>query len=139
MPFTVHLCILLPETGWSGYVAIGSARAVGQEGGSTPERRGARRLAMRKNLYVGNLPYDTTADDLREAFSQFGTVSKSQVISDRETGRSRGFGFVEMEDGADNAIESMNGKDFQGRRLTVNEAKSRSDAGGGAGRQRSNY
>ncbi|HEV8004290.1 MAG TPA: RNA-binding protein [Planctomycetaceae bacterium] len=94
---------------------------------------------MRKNLYVGNLPYDTTADDLREAFSQFGTVSKSQVISDRETGRSRGFGFVEMEDGADNAIESMNGKDFQGRRLTVNEAKSRSDAGGGRGREHSNY
>jgi RNA recognition motif-containing protein len=93
------------------------------------ERRGAQGLAMRKNLYVGNLPYDTTADDLREAFSQFGTVSRSQVISDRETGRSRGFGFVEMEDGADTAIESMNGKDFQGRRLTVNEAKSRSDAG----------
>jgi RNA recognition motif-containing protein len=94
---------------------------------------------MRKNLYVGNLPYDTTADDLREAFSQFGTVSRSQVISDRETGRSRGFGFVEMEDGADTAIESMNGKDFQGRRLTVNEAKSRSDAGGGGSRSRSTY
>jgi RNA recognition motif-containing protein len=93
---------------------------------------------MRKNLYVGNLPYDTTADDLREAFSQFGTVSRSQVISDRETGRSRGFGFVEMEDGSDSAIEAMNGKDFQGRRLTVNEAKSRSESGGG-GRGRSNY
>jgi RNA recognition motif-containing protein len=103
------------------------------------ERRGAQGLAMRKNLYVGNLPYDTTADDLREAFSQFGTVSRSQVISDRETGRSRGFGFVEMEDGADTAIESMNGKDFQGRRLTVNEAKSRSDAGGGGSRSRSTY
>ena len=100
---------------------------------------GAQGLAMRKNLYVGNLPYDTTADDLREAFSQFGTVSRSQVISDRETGRSRGFGFVEMEDGADTAIESMNGKDFQGRRLTVNEAKSRSDAGGGGSRSRSTY
>jgi RNA recognition motif-containing protein len=93
---------------------------------------------MRKNLYVGNLPYDTTADDLREAFSQFGTVSRSQVISDRETGRSRGFGFVEMEDGADSAIEAMNGKDFQGRRLTVNEAKSRSESGSG-GRGHSNY
>ncbi|HET6327657.1 MAG TPA: RNA-binding protein [Planctomycetaceae bacterium] len=94
---------------------------------------------MRKNLYVGNLPYDTTADDLREAFSQFGTVSKTQVISDRETGRSRGFGFVEVEDGADVAIESMNGKDFQGRRLTVNEAKSRTESGGGGGRGRSDY
>jgi RNA recognition motif-containing protein len=89
---------------------------------------------MRKNLYVGNLPYDTTADDLRDAFSEFGAVSRAQVISDRETGRSRGFGFVEMEDGADTAIESMNGKDFQGRRLTVNEAKSRSEGGGGGGR-----
>jgi RNA recognition motif-containing protein len=97
---------------------------------------------MRKNLYVGNLPYDTTADDLREAFSQFGTVSRSQVISDRETGRSRGFGFVEMEEGADSAIEALNGKEFQGRRLTVNEAKSRTESGAGGragGGGRSNY
>jgi hypothetical protein len=130
--------ITLRKTGWSGWVAIGNAAKVAAGRlVDLGERRGARRLAMRKNLYVGNLPYDTTADDLRETFSQFGTVSRSQVISDRETGRSRGFGFVEMEDGADTAIESLNGKEFQGRRLTVNDAKSRSDGGGGGGRGRS--
>jgi RNA recognition motif-containing protein len=96
---------------------------------------------MRKNLYVGNLPYNATADDLREAFAPFGTVSRAQVVSDRETGRSRGFGFVEMEDGGDAAIEGMNGKDFQGRRLTVNEAKPRSDrpAGRTGGGRSSDY
>jgi|GEM_PF-1505180 RNA recognition motif-containing protein len=141
MPLRVHLCILLSEyrlvrfhRDWDGAIGCGRQKVLFL-GSAT----GAQGLAMRKNLYVGNLPYDTTADDLREAFSQFGTVSRSQVISDRETGRSRGFGFVEMEDGADTAIESMNGKDFQGRRLTVNEAKSRSDAGGGGSRSRSTY
>lgn len=94
---------------------------------------------MRKNLYVGNLPYSATADDLREAFSAYGTVSRSQVISDRDTGRSKGFGFVEMEDGADAAIEALNGKEFQGRRMTVNEARPREErprggGGGGGGR-----
>jgi len=91
---------------------------------------------MRKNLYVGNLPYTTTADDLRAAFAQFGPVSRAQVITDRETGRSRGFGFVEMDEGADAAIDGMNGKEFQGRRLTVNEAKSKTDrpAGTAGGR-----
>ncbi|MBX3450809.1 MAG: RNA-binding protein [Planctomycetaceae bacterium] len=84
---------------------------------------------MANNLYVGNLPYTTTADDLREAFSQFGTVTRAQVVSDRETGRSRGFGFVEMSDGADQAIEAMNGASFQGRTLTVNEARPRDDRG----------
>ena len=62
---------------------------------------------MAKNLYVGNLPYQTTADDLREAFSKFGTVTRAQVVADRETGRSRGFGFVEMSDGAEQAITGM--------------------------------
>lgn len=85
------------------------------------------------NLYVGNLPYDTTDDDLRDAFSQFGTVAGAQVIMDRETGRSRGFGFVEMSDGGEEAIEQMNGADFGGRRLTVNEAQPRKPAGGGGG------
>jgi len=80
---------------------------------------------MSKNLYVGNLAYATTADDLSTAFAEFGVVVNSQVISDRETGRSRGFGFVEMEDGADRAIEEMNGKEFQGRALIVNEARPR--------------
>ncbi len=89
-----------------------------------------------KNLYVGNLPFSTTADDLREAFGQYGEVSRAQVISDRETGRSRGFGFVEMNEGAEQAIEALNGAMFQGRTLTVNEAKPREErprTGGGYG------
>ena len=88
---------------------------------------------MATNLYVGNLPFNTTADDLREAFSKFGTVARAQVVSDRETGRSRGFGFVEMSDGGDQAIEGMNGADFGGRTLTVNEARPREERGGGGG------
>ena len=97
---------------------------------------------MSKNLYVGNLPFNTTADDLREAFSPYGTVARAQVISDRETGRSRGFGFVEMEDGAEAAIEALNGQEFQGRTLTVNEARPREDrprGGGGGGGGRGRY
>ena len=82
---------------------------------------------MSKNLYVGNLPFSTTADDLREAFGQFGSVTRAQVIEDRETGRSRGFGFVEMADGGDEAIAKLAGAEFQGRTLTVNEAKPRED------------
>lgn len=88
---------------------------------------------MAKNLYVGNLPYQTTADDLREAFSAFGTVTRAQVVSDRETGRSRGFGFVEMSDGAEQAVEGLNGAPFQGRTLTVNEARPREERSGGGG------
>ncbi len=88
---------------------------------------------MSKNLYVGNLSFSTTSDDLRTAFSQFGTVQSASVVMDRETGRSRGFGFVEMADGGDDAINAMNGADFQGRKLTVNEARPREDRGGGGG------
>jgi len=98
-------------------------------------------MTMTKNLYVGNLAYGTTTDDLRDAFEQYGTVASTQVISDRETGRSRGFGFVEMDDGAEAAVDGLNGKEFQGRTLTVNEARSREDRsqgrgdyGGGGGR-----
>ncbi len=78
-------------------------------------------------IYVGNLPYTTQDEDLNEAFSAFGEVESTIVIRDRETGRSRGFGFVEMSDdsSATAAIESLNGKNFQGRNLTVNEAKPR--------------
>src|SRR5947209_15507966 len=89
---------------------------------------------MSKNLYVGNLSFSTTADDLREAFSQYGNVTRAQVVSDRETGRSRGFGFVEMTEGAEEAINNLNGAQFQGRALTVNEAKPREErprTGGG--------
>ncbi len=88
---------------------------------------------MSKNLYVGNLPFTTTDEDLRQAFSQYGTVVKAQVIMDRETGRSRGFGFVEMADGAEEAVNAMNGAQFGGRTLTVNEAKPREPRPGGGG------
>jgi len=91
---------------------------------------------MSKNLYVGNLSFSTTAADLETAFGQYGTVTRAQVMTDRETGRSRGFGFVEMADGADDAIAKMNGVEFQGRTLTVNEARPREErprSGGGGG------
>src|SRR5206468_3654000 len=88
---------------------------------------------MAKSLYVGNLAFTTTQEDLREAFAQFGNVARVQVVSDRETGRSRGFGFVEMDDGAEEAIEKMNGASFQGRTLTVNEARPREARQGGGG------
>ena len=88
---------------------------------------------MSKNLYVGNLSFKCTADDLRELFGQHGGVTSAQVVSDRETGRSRGFGFVEMSDGGEAAIEALNGQEFHGRSLTVNEARPR-ESGGGGGR-----
>ena len=88
---------------------------------------------MSKNLYVGNLSFSCTADDLRELFSQHGNVASAQVVSDRETGRSRGFGFIEMGDGGEAAITGLNGTDFQGRSLTVNEARPRESGGGGGG------
>ena len=84
-----------------------------------------------KKLYVGNLAWAVSDDDLQSLFSEHGSVASAVVITDRETGRSRGFGFVEMEDGADNAIEALNGHDFKGRPLRVNEAQSK---GGGGGR-----
>ena len=88
-----------------------------------------------KNLYVGNLPFTTTEQDLSQLFGQYGTVTKAQVIMDRETGRSRGFGFVEMSSGADEAVNALNNAEYQGRRLTVNEAKPREERprGGGGG------
>jgi RNA recognition motif-containing protein len=90
---------------------------------------------MAKNIYVGNLVWDCTADDLLALFQQHGSVTRAQVITDRETGRSRGFGFVEMNDDAeaDQAIEALNGADFKSRPLTVNEAKPREERGGGGG------
>jgi RNA recognition motif-containing protein len=93
---------------------------------------------MAKNIYVGNLTWGTTADDLLALFQQHGEVARAQVITDRETGRSRGFGFVEManDDEAQAAIEALNGSNLQGRPLTVNEAKpqERRGPGGGGGR-----
>ena len=90
---------------------------------------------MATNIYVGNLPWTTTNDELADMFSQYGQVTKAQVITDRETGRSRGFGFVEMtsEEEAQRAIDAMNNQDFNGRPLTVNIAKPREAGGGGGG------
>ena len=90
---------------------------------------------MATKLYVGNLSFRTTQEDLRELFAQAGTVESASVIEDRETGRSRGFGFVEMatQEEAQAAIEQFNGKEFNGRNLTVNEARPRTERGGGGG------
>ncbi len=94
-------------------------------------------MTMTKKLYVGNLSFRVTSDDLHDLFAQYGSVTSASVISDRETGRSRGFGFVEMADGGESAIEALNGQDLQGRALTVNEAKPReprrTGSGGGGG------
>ncbi|MCL4853531.1 MAG: RNA-binding protein [Bryobacteraceae bacterium] len=96
----------------------------------------SRRPAVAKKLYVGNLSYDTTDNDLRRIFEEFGSVDSAQVIMDRDSGRSKGFGFVEMGNNqeAEAAIKALNGKDVGGRPLTVNEAKPREDRGGGRGR-----
>jgi RNA recognition motif-containing protein len=88
---------------------------------------------MAKKIYVGNLTFDVTDAELRELFSPHGEVQSAQVVTDRDTGRSRGFGFVEMSDGADAAMSALNGKDFKGRNLTVNEAKQREGGGGRGG------
>ncbi len=96
---------------------------------------------MSIKLYVGNLSFQTSSDDLQQLFAQVGTVESATVVEDRDTGRSRGFGFVEMasKEEGDKAIEQFNGTDFNGRNLTVNEARPREDrgsrgGGGGGGR-----
>lgn len=87
---------------------------------------------MAKKLYVGNLPYGVSSSDLEQVFEEYGTVESAQVIADRDTGRSKGFGFVEMRNDqeAQAAIQALNGQDFNGRPLTVNEAKPREDRSG---------
>jgi cold-inducible RNA-binding protein len=102
-----------------------------------------------KNLYVGNLPHSTTEAELRTAFEAHGAVEKVSLVTDRETGRSRGFAFVEMTNAseADKAIAALNGKELGGRALTINEAKPKTDrpksgprfGGGGGGRGRDDY
>ena len=93
---------------------------------------------MPTNIYVGNLPWQATAEDLTQLFEQYGQVAKAQIITDRETGRSRGFGFVEMATDAEAqaAIEGLNETDYSGRPLTVNIAKPRESGGGGGGGRR---
>ncbi len=102
-----------------------------------------------KNLYVGNLPHSTTEAELRDLFGAHGAVEKITLVTDRDTGRSRGFGFVEMTNAseADKAISALNGSDLGGRPLTINEAKPKADRpkgggrgfGGGGGRGRDDY
>lgn len=100
---------------------------------------------MAKKLFVGNLAWGTTDDSLRAAFEQFGEIVSAQVLTDRETGRSRGFGFVEMTDdaAAEKAVAELNGTDLDGRQITVNEARPmgdrpprRENGGGGFGNRR---
>ena len=90
---------------------------------------------MSNKLYVGNLAFQTSSEDLREMFAKAGTVESATVVEDRETGRSRGFGFVEMATNEEGqaAIQQFNGKEVGGRALNVNEAKPREDRGGGGG------
>lgn len=90
---------------------------------------------MSMKLYVGNLAFQTSSEDLQQLFAQAGTVESASVVEDRETGRSRGFGFVEMSSNEEGqaAIAQFNGKEVNGRSLNVNEAKPREDRGGGGG------
>lgn len=94
---------------------------------------------MGKKLYVGNLPYSVQDETLQNAFSAFGTVESARVITDRETGRSKGFGFVEMaaDDEANQAIEQLNGSPLEGRNITVSEARPQAPRQGGGGGFRS--
>jgi RNA recognition motif-containing protein len=103
-------------------------------------RRFQKEPTLGKKLYVGNLPYGVTDSDLENMFEAHGSVQTAQVIKDRDTGRSKGFGFVEMDssDAAQAAIDALNGQDFNGRALTVNEARPREErSSGGSYGQRS--
>lgn len=84
---------------------------------------------MSKRIYVGNLPFTATEDEVREMFAQFGPVQAVNLITDRDTGQPRGFGFVEMDEGADAAISALDQTDFGGRKLRVNEARPRESRG----------
>jgi RNA recognition motif-containing protein len=96
---------------------------------------------MGRKLYVGNLSYSVRDSDLQDLFAAHGTVDSAQVIMDRDTGRSKGFGFVEMssDQEAQAAISALNGKEVEGRNLTVNEARPREEGGGGGGRGRGGF
>ena len=95
-------------------------------------RRGTRRVSL-KNIFVGNLSFSTTEDSVRSYFEPYGTVDRVSIITDRDTGRSRGFAFVEMpnDEEAERAIQALNGQELGGRRLNINEARPREERGGG--------
>jgi cold-inducible RNA-binding protein len=97
--------------------------------------------AMGRRLYVGNLAWTVSDQDLRDAFAEAGAVENAQVIMDRATNRSRGFGFVEMatDDDAETAIKTLNGRDIKGRPIKVNEAQARTGGGGGGGQRSGGY
>ncbi|MCL5097343.1 MAG: RNA-binding protein [Candidatus Omnitrophica bacterium] len=88
-----------------------------------------------KNIFVGNLSFDATEDAVRSLFEPYGTVDRVNVVTDRDTGRARGFGFVEMSNDSegDKAIAALNGREFEGRALNVNQARPKEDRGGGGG------
>ena len=88
---------------------------------------------MSKNIFVGSLAWGTTSEGIEQACAQYGVVTSAKVISDRETGRSKGFAFVEMETGGDEAIKALNGSDMDGRQIVVNEARPREERSGGGG------
>jgi len=101
-----------------------------------PGTNRARESEHVKKIYVGNLPWSTTEAELNDLFSRFGAVHSAAVITDRDTGRSRGFGFVEMDDAdADKAIAELDGRDMDGRALRVNQAQEKRAGGGGGGRR----
>jgi RNA recognition motif-containing protein len=85
-------------------------------------------MTMTKSIYVGNLPFNASEKELRDLFSPYGDIASVRLVTDKETGRSRGFGFIEMaESGAASAIEALNGKDLEGRALRINEAQPRAE------------
>ena len=92
-----------------------------------------------KRIYVGNLPFTATEDEIRDTFAEYGTVVTVSLMTDRETGRARGFGFVEMESGMEEAINALNNQDMGGRSLRVNEARPREERSGGGGGGRSRW
>ncbi len=104
-----------------------------------PSKRGGGEDCELKKLYVGNLPFSSTEDELRTIFENHGSVASVNVITDRETGRARGFAFVEMEDAsaADAAMQALDGSDLGGRNIRVNEAQDKRQGGGGGGGYRS--
>lgn len=118
---------------WTGVAR--SERSAGLSAPSNGGQANVKTGAMKNKLFVGGLSWDTTDEGLREAFEQFGEVDEAKVITDRDTGRSRGFGFVtySQAENAETAMESMNGATLDGRQINVNEARERQPRGGGGG------